>query len=199
MGDVVSSWPLGRAVRSPGPGAVLVLAVLAWLVLTLGGCAGASKPPDAPAPANRAAEATGELAARTTAQTEFGLLAGGDYAQAWDLWSAAAQHMITRADFISLNTLCPVGLGVAATVTAALPISSTEVLIQWQRPALSEGDQPGSTGLGSGRTGRIRMIYVGGVWRFEPADADLHGGVQAQLARRRAAHQCPRLGARKVT
>jgi hypothetical protein len=167
---------------------------------------------------NRAAQARGELAARSTAQTEFGLLAGGDYAHAWDLWSAAAQQAIGRAEFVALNSTCPAGLGMAATVTAALPISDTTVLIQWQRPIPPGADQSGAGQPGAGQpgagqpgsktssikptvtqqTGTIRMIYADGAWRFEPADADLRGGLKAQLARRRAAHQCPRLDARKV-
>ena len=138
----------------PGPSAPM-LAGLAVLLM-VSGCGGGSSLPAHPAPAapaNRPATAPGVLAARTTAQTEFGLLAGGDYGHAWDLWTDAAKKTISRAHFITSNAKCSGQLGLSTTVVAARAVSGTVVMIGWRR---------------QNQTGTATMIYVGGVWRFEP-------------------------------
>jgi hypothetical protein len=147
-------------------------------VSVLAGCAAKPSLPADPgtaAPPNQAAGAQSALAAQTTAQTEFGLLAGGDYGHAWDLWSDAAKQTIARADFITLNTACPLGLGTLTRVLTVRPLSSTSVAIDWQRDA---------------QTGTVRMVYAAGTWHFEPAAQEYQGRLKALMAKRQAAHKC---------
>jgi hypothetical protein len=149
-----------------------------FVLLVLAGCAAKPSLPANPgtaAPPNQAAGAQFALAAQTTAQTEFGLLAGGDYGHAWDLWSDAAKQTIARADFITLNTTCPLGLGTLTKVLAARPLSSTSVAIDWQRDT---------------RTGTVQMVYAAGTWHFEPPPQDYQGTLKTLLAKRQAAHEC---------
>jgi hypothetical protein len=162
-------------------------------LLALAGCGGSSLPanPGTAAPANRAAAAQSTLAAQTTAQTEFGLLSGGDYGHAWDLWSDPAKQVISRADFITLNTTCPVALGTPTKVVAARPVSNTSVAVDWQRAAQTGVGQTGAAQTGAAQTGTVNMVYAGGAWRFEPAAQDYRAGLSALIARRRAAHECP--------
>jgi hypothetical protein len=163
-------------VRPVRPAWALGLALAALFLVS--GCAGGTSLPQNPGtagPANQAARPQSALAAQTTAQTEFGLLAGGDYGHAWDLWSDSAKQAISRADFITLNTACPVELGVPTKVVAARALSSTSVAVDWQRNA---------------QTGTIRMTYAEGAWRFEPASGEYSGGLRALVAKRRAAQHC---------
>jgi hypothetical protein len=148
-----------------------------FTLLALSGCGGSSLPanPGPAAPANQAATAQGTLAAQTTAQTEFGLLAGGDYGHAWDLWSDAAKQTIARVDFITLNKSCPEQLGAMTKIVTTRPISNTTVAIDWQRAT---------------QTGTVQMVYAGGSWRFEPATDEYQGDLKALTAKRRAAHLC---------
>ncbi|GIH17408.1 hypothetical protein [Rugosimonospora africana] len=169
-----------RKVVVPLP--VLVLAVLVLAVSTAGlaGC-GAAAPTasgsGSAASANRAAAVDNPEAATATAQTEFGLLAGGDFGGAWELWSQDAQRSITRTDFVALNTACP-SKGVAAQVVATRPVNDGEVDIDWTR-----GSQSGTASL----------LYAGGTWRYQPSESTLDNyrlGVDKLVAQLRAAHEC---------
>jgi hypothetical protein len=158
-----------------------VLAVLSCTVLGLAGCtadrpAGAGGPGD-PGTANRAAAVANPEAAGATAQTEFGLLAGGDYGGAWDLLSQAAQQSITRVDFVALNTACP-RRGVPGEVVAVRPVDGGEVDVDWKR-----GQQSGTA----------QLLFVGGAWRYQPDQSTLDSyrlGVDKLVAQLRAAHEC---------
>jgi hypothetical protein len=140
----------------PLPVRVLALA----LVLAVAGCDGGRQPtgPSSPGPVNRAGTVRGPEAARATAQTEFGLIAGGDYGGAWDLWTAAAQQAIGRADFVALGAKCPRGL--STTATGQRPVDDDTVTVDWRR-----GDQ----------TGTARLVYTGGAWRYQPDQSTLDG------------------------
>jgi hypothetical protein len=142
---------------------VLVLGVaLAALAGSGAGCgAGGGRPATGPTAAgtvNRAGTVRGPEAAQATAQTEFGLLAGGDYAGAWDLWTADAQRAVGRADFVALGATCP--RGVPATATVRRLVDDDTVALDWRR-----GD----------RTGTATVVYTGGSWRYQPDRSTLDG------------------------
>jgi hypothetical protein len=122
---------------------------------TSGGAASATATgPGSAASANHAAGARSVTAARTTAQTEFGLLAGGDYGGAWDLWSDAAKKQLSRADFLALNRTCPPKLGTAVQITGVGEVDQNTVQVVW-------------TG------GTARLVYAGDKWTFQPDQAAL--------------------------
>jgi hypothetical protein len=166
----------------------VVLAGLAGLtgLVVLAGCAGGGGPAGGPdggsgsgsaAPANRAGAVRGPEAARATAQTEFGLLAGGDYGGAWDLWSDTAKAAIGRADFVALNTACP-RRGVPVEVVTVRLLDDSDVDVDWKR-----GTQ----------TGSARLVYAGGSWRYQPDQSTLdtyRSGVDSAVTRLRVAGQC---------
>jgi hypothetical protein len=158
-----------------------VLAALSCAVLGLSGCtadhpAGTGGPGSAGS-ANRAAGVANPEAAGATAQTEFGLLAGGDYGGAWELLSQAAQQSISRADFVAVNTACPLR-GVPGEVVAVRPVNDGEVDVDWKR-----GQQSGTA----------QLLFVGGAWRYQPDQSTLDSyrlGADKLVAQLRAAHEC---------
>jgi hypothetical protein len=113
-----------------------------------------------PGTVNQAAGVRSIEGARATAQTEFGLLAGGDYAGAWELWTDAAKRTVGRSDLVAHATACRPGLGMAAQVVSARTVDDNNIDVAWQRGA---------------RTGTARLVYTGGAWRFQPDPATLAG------------------------
>lgn len=116
--------------------------------------------------------------ARSVATQEFGLLAGGGWAQAWALWSAAGQAAMSEADFVRLNTECRPVVGEPYVVDSATDADATDVTVAWHQ---------GST------TGSSTVVFQGGAWRFQPDAQTLaayRGGVAAVVAERKAAGAC---------
>lgn len=141
---------------------------------TVAACGATGSPSAAPSP-----QPPVLVMAEATAQRQFGLIAGGDWGSAWDMWTAHAQSLITRADVVRLNITCPVRLGVAYLIDARELTAPDAATVTWHR-----GTQTGTTTL----------RLVDGAWRVEP-DAELRAelalGADAALARRRAAHPSP--------
>jgi hypothetical protein len=149
-------------VRAFGSLAVLALAALA-VAGCLAGCSGGepratATGPGSAASANRAAGARGTAAAQATAQTEFGLLAGGDFAGAWDLWSATAQATISRPDFVRLNTTCPPPRGIPTSIVEVRMLDDSTAVVSWRQATT---------------TGTSRLVYAAGAWRYEPGQSTL--------------------------
>jgi hypothetical protein len=136
---------------------VLGVALCAVTGCTAGGGRVVSRP-SAAGTVNRAGTVRGPEAAEATAQTEFGLLAGGDYGGAWDLWTVEAQRAISRADFVALGAGCP--RGVPAEATDQRLVDDGTLTLDWRR-----GDQ----------TGTARVVYTGGAWRYQPDQSTLDG------------------------
>lgn len=128
--------------------------LVALLALGLAGC-GSTRPagPGSAASANRAATVRNPAAAQATAQTEFGLLAGGDYGGAWDLWTDAAKQTIGRADFVRLESACRTQLAQATEVVSTTTVDADTVDVAWKRGPV---------------TGVDRLLFVGGGWRVQP-------------------------------
>ncbi|QMU71573.1 hypothetical protein [Streptacidiphilus sp. P02-A3a] len=139
----------------------------------VGGCSG---PPRQSGPSAQPMPQT--LQADSVASEEFGLLAGGGWAQAWDLWADSARQVLTQADFVRLNTECRPVLGTPYVIDSSTKVDSTTVRIDWHRATA---------------TGSDTLSYQAGKWRFlpDPASlADYRLGVAKLVERRRAAHAC---------
>ncbi|MDH6132207.1 hypothetical protein P3T37_001592 [Kitasatospora sp. MAA4] len=149
--------------------AVLMLALLTAAT----GCSGAPRPsgPTPPPPPQ-------SLQADSVASEEFGLLAGGGWAQAWTLWTDQAQQAIAQADFVRLNTECRPLIGVPYVIDRTTGLDPSTVRIDWHHGAT---------------TGSNTLVHQGGRWRFTPdpgALADYRLGVEPLVQKRRAAGAC---------
>lgn len=153
------------------------------LLMLVAGGSGCAAPRGVPPPASTPQL----LQARTSAQQEFGLLAAGDWAGAWERWTDAAKEALSEDDFIRLDTACPPALGVSRVVGSATRIDPVTVVVTWR------------AGTGAGESvGQDTMTYQDGAWRFTPDDATLAGyrlGVGALVAKLTAAGACGRRAA----
>ena len=156
--------------RRAGAGLVLI-------GLTLGGSAGCDS---GRSTANRpaasrsgladpaVARARGSVEAKAAAETEFGLVAGGDYSGAWALWTDEAKAVVSRDEYVAASTACRPGFAVATRIITAEPIDGAHVRVDWARGT---------------RTGSADMVLIGGTWRYQPD--------QATLGTYRAGAACP--------
>lgn len=116
--------------------------------------------------------------AYAVARQEFGLLAGGGWAQAWSLWTDGARQAVPQAEFVRVNTACRPVAGVPYVIDGSTAVSATAVRVDWHR---------------AGATGSNTLLYQAGHWRFAPDAATLadYGlGTDQLIATRRAAHSC---------
>lgn len=154
---------------------VLIIGALLAAVLGMAGCTTAA----VGAPASSGGPPPPQvLAGQSLAQREFGLLAGGDFGGAWDLWAAPAQQVMDRSSFVVLNTQCRPALGEPYTITSVKAGSATVLTVFWRHGA---------------ETGTSSVIYQANRWRFAPGPAELADyrlGVPAVVAKRKAAGQC---------
>lgn len=152
-----------------------VAGVIGLVLVTLG-VAGCSSSPRPSAPTGRPMPQT--LQADSVASEEFGLLAGGGWAQAWGLWTADAQQVLAQADYVRLNTECRPVVGVPYVIDKSTKVDQTTVRVDWHR---------------AGVTGSNTLSYQAGKWQFAPdptALAQYRLGVQQVVQQRRAAGAC---------
>jgi hypothetical protein len=112
------------------------------------------------------------------ASREFGLLAGGGWAQAWDLWSDSARQALGQADFVKLNTECRPVLGEPYVIDTATAVDPATVRVDWHRAEA---------------TGSDTVVYQDGAWHFVPDAASLAAyrlGVERVVRQRKAAGEC---------
>ena len=143
------------------------------LITVVAGCSG---PPRHSGPTAQPMPQT--LQADSVASEEFGLLSGGGWAQAWDLWADSARQVMSQADFVRLNTECRPVLGVPYVIDRSVKVDSTTVRVAWHRAAA---------------TGSSTLIYQAGKWQFVPDPgslADYRLGVDKVVKQRRAADGC---------
>jgi hypothetical protein len=164
-------------------------AVIAVCLLTL--AAGCGSEPSTAEPIGSATTAAKQeapvgqpqtvAAVRAAADEEFESFASRDYGGAWDLWTAAGQKAITRADYEQLLKLCPdTGAGVAFQIKKVkLAADGNSALVRVQRLA----------GIAS-----FTFLYEGGEWRFQPLEAALAeyklGSPKAIASKARKAGRC---------
>jgi len=154
----------------------LLAAVVAIVVanVVLAGWSTETKPRESQA----ASSQPDPLQARSVAQREFGLLAGGGWAQAWTLWSAQARSVLNQSDFVRLNTQCRPALGVPYVIDGTSSVDVTTMRVQWHQGSVSGSDT---------------VVYQDGSWRFVPDDktlADYRLGVDRLVSERKAAGTC---------
>lgn len=116
--------------------------------------------------------------AYAVARQEFGLLSGGGWAQAWDLWTASAQRTVPQAEFVRVNTACRPAIGVPYVIDSGTVTDPTTVRITWHRADV---------------TGSNSLLYQSGHWRFAPdagTVADYRLGADRLIEQRRAAGSC---------
>lgn len=94
-----------------------------------------------------------ERQATSVARREFGLLAGGGWAQAWQLWSDEARSALGQDDFVRAGSRCRAALGVPYVIDGAARVDATTVSVSWHRSDVA---------------GTANVVYEGGAWRFSP-------------------------------
>jgi hypothetical protein len=154
------------------------LALVAAAALTL--TAACTKDSDAPA-GNAAAAAAGSGpepktvdGARAAAQTVFDRFSGGDFAGAWDMYTAAGKAAISEADYVKLNEVCSrKGLAIQLT-SARMDGPDRAVVIAKQLVAAQS----------------YTMVYENNAWKLAPAKDGLAlyklGAVKAIAAQKKA-------------
>ncbi|AGZ44634.1 hypothetical protein [Actinoplanes friuliensis] len=117
---------------------------------------------DAPAGNAAAAAAAGPEAktiegAKAAAQITFDRFSGGDFAGAWDMYTAAGKKAITKEDYVKLNTACSrKGLAIQLS-SARMEGADRAVVIAKQLVAAQS----------------YTMVYEAEGWRLEPAKEGL--------------------------
>ncbi|MGX6605549.1 hypothetical protein ACWKSP_25975 [Micromonosporaceae bacterium Da 78-11] len=135
---------------------------------------------DADEPAGNAAAAAGGPEAKTidgaksAAQTVFDRFAGGDFAGAWDMYTAAGKQAISKNDYVKLNQACSrKGLAIQLT-SARMDGTDRAVVIAKQLVAAQS----------------YTMVYETNAWKLEPAKEGLalykQGAVKAIAAQKKA-------------
>ena len=135
------------------------LALIAAAALSFtAGCSGDDEDPAG----NAAAAAAGPEpktveGAKSAAQTVFDRFSGGDFAGAWDMYTAKGKQAISKADYVKLNEACSrKGLAIQLT-SARMEGTDRAVVIAKQLVAAQS----------------YTMVYESGAWKLEPAKEGL--------------------------
>jgi hypothetical protein len=112
--------------------------------------------------------------AKVAAQTVFDRFAGGDFAGAWDMYTAAGKQAISKDDYVKLNQACSrKGLAIQLS-SARMEGADRAVVIAKQLVA----------------TQSYTMIYESDAWKLEPAKEGLAlyklGAAKAIAAQKKA-------------
>ncbi|WP_173076352.1 hypothetical protein [Phytohabitans rumicis] len=114
-----------------------------------------------------------------TANSQFKLLADGDWAGAWGLWTDAAKKEVPQKDFEKVNKTCPAAQkGVKIDLQEVKPVSMELVELTWR-----QGDKVGHSAL----------RLTGKKWQYEPAGETLveyASGADAAIAKRKSSSTC---------
>jgi hypothetical protein len=155
-------------------GAVTLVAVAALSFSTA--CTGDDKAPAGnPAAAAPAGPEPKTIdGAKAAAQTVFDRFSGGDFAGAWDMYTAAGKKAISKDDYVKLNSTCSrKGLAIQLT-SARLDGPDRAVVIAKQLVAAQS----------------YTMQYEGDAWKLAPAKEGLalysQGAARAIAAQKRA-------------
>jgi hypothetical protein len=116
------------------------------------------------------------------ANKQFALLAEGNWAGAWGLWTDAAKKEVAQKDFEKVNKACPAAKGVKIELQDVRPVNMQLVELTWR-----QGDKVGHSSL----------RLTGDKWQYEPAGDTLveyASGADAAIAKRKSANQCTSAG-----
>ena len=95
--------------------------------------------------------------AKSAAQTVFDRFSGGDFAGAWDMYTAAGKKAITKADYVKLNTACS-RKGLAIQLTSARMEGTDKAVVIAKQLVAAQS---------------YTMVYEGDTWKLEPAKEGL--------------------------
>ncbi|MEU3465645.1 hypothetical protein ABZ721_37630 [Streptomyces sp. NPDC006733] len=116
--------------------------------------------------------------AYAVARQEFGLLAGGDWVHAWNLWTVSAQRTVPQDEFVHVNTACRPAVGIPYTIDGLTVTDPTRIRIDWHRDDVS---------------GHDTLFYQSGQWRIYPDArtlAEYRPGSHQVIQQRRVAGSC---------
>jgi hypothetical protein len=153
-------------------GALALVGVAALTLVTA--CTGDDKPAGNSAAAAGGPEPKTIEGARAAAQTVFDRFSGGDFAGAWDMYTAAGKKAITKEDYVKLNQVCSrKGLAIQLT-SARLDGPDKAVVIAKQLVAAQS----------------YTMLYENSAWKLAPAKEGLalyaQGAAKAIAAQKKA-------------
>jgi hypothetical protein len=113
-------------------------------------------------------------AAKIAAQTVFDRFSGGDFAGAWDMYTATGKQAISEADYVRLNTACA-RKGLAIQLTSARMEGTDKAVVIAKQLVAAQS---------------YTMVYEAGAWKLEPAREGLalyaRGADHAIAAQKRA-------------
>src|SRR5690242_16536942 len=112
--------------------------------------------------------------AKAAAQTVFDRFSGGDFAGAWDMYTAAGKQAITKDDYIKLNQVCS-RKGLAIQLTSARMDGADKAIVIAKQLVAAQS---------------YTMAYEGNAWKLEPAKEGLalykQGAAKAIAAQKKA-------------
>ena len=131
-------------------------------------------------PAGNAAQAAGGPEAKTVdgakiaAQTVFDRFSGGDFAGAWELYTAAGKKAISKDDYVKLNQACS-RKGLAIQLTSARMDGADHAIVIAKQLVATQS---------------YTMVYENNAWKLEPAKEGLAlyklGAAKAIAAQKKA-------------
>lgn len=113
-------------------------------------------------------------AAKLAAQTMFDRFSGGDFAGAWEMYTAKGKQAISKADYVKLNDTCA-RKGLAITLTSARLEGADKAIVIAKQLVAAQS---------------YTMVYEGNAWKLEPAKEGLalyaQGATKAIAAQKKA-------------
>ncbi|MEV4280974.1 hypothetical protein [Actinoplanes xinjiangensis] len=157
----------------------VALAAVATLTLAAACTEETPEPEPAGNPAAAAAEAGGPQpktldGAKAAAQIVFDRFSGGDFAGAWDMYTAAGKKAISKDDYVKLNTACS-RKGLAIQLTSARMEGADKAVVIAKQLVAAQS---------------YTMVYEQDAWKLEPAKEGLSlykmGATKAIAAQKKA-------------
>jgi len=154
-------------------GALALIAVAA--ISFTAGCTGDDEPVgNAAAAAAGGPEPKTVDGAKAAAQTVFDRFSGGDFAGAWEMYTAKGKQAISKADYIKLNEACS-RKGLAISLTSARMEGTDKAVVIAKQLVAAQS---------------YTMVYENNAWKLEPAAEGLalykQGAARAIAAQKRA-------------
>ena len=143
------------------------------------GCSGDDEDPagNAAAAAAGGPEPKTVEGAKSAAQTVFDRFSGGDFAGAWDMYTAKGKQSISKADYVKLNEACS-RKGLAISLTSARMEGTDKAIVIAKQLVAAQS---------------YTMAYEGDAWKLEPAKEGLAlyaKGADAAIAAQKKAGTC---------
>lgn len=91
--------------------------------------------------------------AKAAAQTVFDRFSGGDFAGAWEMYTAKGKQAISKADYVKLNTACS-RKGLAIQLSSARMEGADKAIVIAKQLVAAQS---------------YTMVYEGDAWKLEPA------------------------------